>query len=72
MWSFLRHQAIYFLIGFVLTSAIYLKFKLDWNEVVVGLAVGAAGGLVLAVGLFWLERRFPDRRDGVESTETND
>jgi hypothetical protein len=65
MWSFIRHEATYFLVGFILTSVVYLKFKLSWNEVVVGLAIGAVGGLVVAGGIFWLERRFPDdRKDG--------
>ena len=61
MWSFLRRQGGYFLVGFVIAFVIYLMFKLDRNELITGLVIGAAAGIVLSGALFWLERRFPEK-----------
>jgi len=61
MWSFLRRQTYYFLIGFVATFVIYLFVRFDANDVILGVAIGAIGGLIISGGIFFLEHRFPDR-----------
>jgi multisubunit Na+/H+ antiporter MnhE subunit len=61
MWSFLRRQFLYFLIGFVITFVLYLFVRFDANKVILGVGVGIIGGLVLSAVLFMLERRFPDQ-----------
>lgn len=61
MWSFLRRQLNYFLIGFVATFIVYLFIRFDSDKVLLGVVLGSGGGLLLTVAIFWLERRFPDR-----------
>jgi hypothetical protein len=61
MWSFLRRQFLYFLVGFVATFVIYLFVRFDADKVLLGVAIGAVGGIVLAIVLFALERRFPEQ-----------
>jgi mannose/fructose/N-acetylgalactosamine-specific phosphotransferase system component IIC len=61
MWSFLRRQFLYFLIGFVLTFVIYLFVRFDADKVLLGVAIGAVGGILAAIVLFALERRFPEQ-----------
>jgi len=61
MWSFLRRQSLYFLVGFVATVLVYLFIKIGSNDVLWGIAFGAAGGIVLSAIIFYLERKFPDR-----------
>ena len=61
MWSFLRRQLNYFLIGFVATFVVYLFIRFDPDKVFLGVVLGAIGGTVLSGGLFMLERRFPDK-----------
>jgi membrane associated rhomboid family serine protease len=61
MWNFLRREFLYFLVGFVATFVIYLFVRFDADKVLLGVAIGAIGGIVVAVALFALERRFPDQ-----------
>lgn len=60
MWHFLRRQLTYFLIGFVLTFVVYLFVRFEADDVLLGLVIGAGGGILVMAGLFWLERRFPE------------
>jgi len=66
MWSFLRRQGLYFLFGFTIAFVIYLMFKLGTTDLLIGLLIGAIGGLLACTGFFWLERKFPEK---VETTE---
>lgn len=66
MWSFLRRQGLYFLFGFIIAFVIYLMFKLGTQDLLVGLLIGAAGGLLSCAGLFWLEHKFPDQAEKTE------
>ncbi|MCA9821765.1 MAG: hypothetical protein R3C29_10440 [Dehalococcoidia bacterium] len=61
MWSFLRRQFLYFLVGFVITFVIYLFVRFDADRVILGVGIGAIGGMAVAVVLFMLERRFPEQ-----------
>lgn len=61
MWTALRRFWHFFLLGFVIVFVVYLFFKLDQNELILGLVLGAAGGIALSGGVFLLERRFPER-----------
>lgn len=61
MWHFLRRQLNYFLIGFVIAFVVYLFFRFDANDVILGVLIGIVAGVALSIGLFFLERRFPER-----------
>jgi ABC-type nitrate/sulfonate/bicarbonate transport system permease component len=63
MWSFLRRQFLYFLIGFVVAFIIYIFARFDSDKVLLGILISALVGLVLSGFLFYLERRFPDKTD---------
>jgi cell division protein FtsW (lipid II flippase) len=60
MRKFVRRQLTYFLIGFVFTFIIYLFVRFDSDQVILGVVIGAVGGVALAALLFWLGRKFPD------------
>ena len=60
MRKFIRRQLTYFLVGFIITFVIYLFVRFDADQVILGVVIGAVGGVALAAGLFWLGRRFPD------------
>jgi cell division protein FtsW (lipid II flippase) len=63
MWSFLRRQALYFLVGFVVSFIIYLFVRFDFDKIILGVVIGAGVGLAVSIGVFMLERRFPDRSE---------
>lgn len=69
MWTFLRRQLNYFLIGFIVTFSIYLFVRYDADQIILGLVVGAIGGGLLATALFLAERRFPDRPEASEGRD---
>ena len=60
MWQFLRRQLNYFLIGFVVSFVVYLFIRYDADDVLLGVVIGIGCGLALSIGLFMLERRFPN------------
>lgn len=64
MWNFLRRQSLYFLVGFIVAFVVYLFIKIGANDVLWGIAVGAAGGIVVSIAFFYLERKFPDNGGG--------
>jgi len=61
MWSFLRREFLYFLVGFVATFIVYLFIRFDADDVILGVVIGIGGGIILAAALFFLERKFPER-----------
>ncbi len=64
MYQFLRKQAAIFLAGFLVAFIVYLFWKLSGEELLTGVLIGVGGGLVLAVGLYLLERQFPEQMPG--------
>ena len=60
VWHRIRQVALYFLLGFTVAFVIYLFLRFNADQVLLGIAVGAAAGLVTAAGLMWLEHQFPD------------
>ncbi|MGK2964133.1 MAG: hypothetical protein ACSLFM_00850 [Tepidiformaceae bacterium] len=66
MWTFLRRQLNYFLIGFIISFIIYLFVRFDADAIILGVVIGLAGGALLTLVLFYAERRFPDRPNTVE------
>ncbi|MCK9517649.1 MAG: hypothetical protein M0R74_01285 [Dehalococcoidia bacterium] len=62
MWSFLRRQLNYFLIGFIAGFVVYLFARYDADDIFIGVLIGIGAGLVLTAALFFLERRFPEVR----------
>lgn len=63
MWSFLRRQSLFFLIGFIVTFVVYLFIKIGSEDVLLGIAIGAGGGVLLSGVIVYLERKFPDRAE---------
>jgi cell division protein FtsW (lipid II flippase) len=63
MWSFLRRRLLWFLIGFVIAFLVYLFIRYNVDQIVLGMVIAAGGGLGLTVVIFYLERRFPDKKD---------
>lgn len=61
MWQFLKRQALYFLVGFVVTFVFYLFVRFDADKVLLGIVIAAVGGIAVAIALFLLERRFPEQ-----------
>ena len=62
MWATLQRFWHYFLIGFIVTFVVYVFVRLDKDKILLGLLLSVVVGLVLSIGLFLLERRFPDHR----------
>jgi cell division protein FtsW (lipid II flippase) len=62
MWSFFRRQLNYFLIGFIIAFVIYLFIRYDADDILLGVVIGAVAGVALSIGLYLLERRFPEAR----------
>ncbi len=60
MWTFLRRESRFFTIGFIVTFIVTLFIRFDPTDVLTSIAIGAAGGLILAIVLWYLERKFPD------------
>lgn len=63
MWTALRRFWSFFLIGFILTFVIYLFVRFDADQVLLGIVIALGGGVLLALIIFFLERRFPERDD---------
>jgi uncharacterized membrane protein YdjX (TVP38/TMEM64 family) len=63
MWAALRRFWQFFLIGFIITFVIYLFVRYDADQILLGIVIAIAGGVVLAAVIFALERRFPERTD---------
>ncbi len=61
MWRTIRQATLYFLVGFTVAFLIYLFIRFDPGRVLVGIAIGAGAGVVLAAVMLWLEHRYPDR-----------
>ena len=59
MWTFLRRQGLYFLVGFVICFIIYLFIRIDSEKILLGIVISGFVGLAVSIGLFMLERRFP-------------
>lgn len=62
MWAFLRKQALYFLVGFVLCFVVYLFVRFNADAVILGLALSVVAGLIFSFALWWAERRFDNPR----------
>lgn len=59
MWHRIRQAALYFLLGFTVAFVIYLFVRFNADQVLLGMAIGSAVGVIVAAGLLWLEYRFP-------------
>jgi hypothetical protein len=60
MWRRIRQTLLYFLVGFTISFVIYLFIRFDAGQVMFGIAIGAVVGVITAVTLLLLERRFPE------------
>jgi len=68
MRRFVRRQLTYFLIGFVITFVGYLFVRFDADKVILGVVIGAGGGIALGMALGWLEHKFPDAPETPRAT----
>ncbi len=60
MRKFFRKQLTYFLIGFVIAFVIYLFVRYNADAILLGVVIGAGGGLGVCAVMAYLSRRFPD------------
>jgi hypothetical protein len=61
MWHFLRRQLTYFSWGFAIAMAACVAYAVGVSDLVKYVVISAAVGVAVSVGLFLLERRFPDQ-----------
>ena len=61
MRTFFRRQATHFMWGFALALAFTVAWDLGVDPLIRYAAISAVVGVVVAVGVFFLERRFPDK-----------
>lgn len=61
----IQRTALSFMAGFIVTFLIYLLIRFDSDKVLLGLAIGAAGGAVLTIVIAYLGHRL-----GREDTPT--
>jgi hypothetical protein len=64
MYQWLRRQLGIFLLGFVVAFVIYVWREIGGDDLLVGVIIGAASGVVLTLLLLLLERRFPEQIPG--------
>ncbi len=62
MWTLLRRQLNYFFVGFIAAFVIYLFVRYEFDDIMIGVLIGAVVGVALSAGLYYLERRFPENR----------
>lgn len=60
MWRRIRQATLYFLLGFTVVFVVYLFLRFNADQVLLGMAIGAVAGIIVAAALLWLEHRFPD------------
>ncbi|MBM3140664.1 MAG: hypothetical protein FJZ92_10815 [Chloroflexi bacterium] len=60
MWRRIRQASLSFLLGFTIAFVVYLFLRFDADQVLLGMAIGAIFGVLLAAVLLWLEHRYPD------------
>lgn len=60
MWTFFRRQTFYFIWGFAISLAVIVAWKVGVSDLVNYAIISAVVGVVVSVGIFLLERRFPD------------
>ena len=64
MYQFFRKQLTIFLVGFVVAFIIYLFVRFDVDKVVLGVVIAAVVGVVGNIGLYFLEKQFPEQVPG--------
>ncbi len=69
MWHFLRKQFTYFSWGFAIALVACVAYELGLSDLVKYVIISAAVGVVVSVGLFFLERRFPEQAAGTGAQE---
>ena len=66
MWTVFHRAWRYFSIGFIAGLVIALFVLVDIDDLLLSILIGAVVGAVLTVGIFWLERRYPDPQPPAE------
>lgn len=61
MWSFLHRQFTYFSWGFAVALAACIAYAVGVSDLVKYGIISAVAGVLVSVGIFVLERRFPER-----------
>ena len=68
MWRFFRRQATYFSWGFAIALAAIVAWDVGVSDLVRYALTAAVVGIVVSVGIFFLERRFPDSGETKDRT----
>ncbi len=58
MFRALRRYLNAFFIGFIVTAVVYLFVRFDADAVLLGIIIGAAGGVAALVAYIYLDRKF--------------
>ena len=61
MWHFLKRQFTYFSWGFAIAMTVSIAYELGLSDLVKYVVISAVVGVVVSIGLFMLERRFPEQ-----------
>ena len=61
MWAFLGRQLRIFGIGFLIAFVVTLFVLVDKSDFFISLGAGGTGGILLAIVIHLLERRFPEQ-----------
>ncbi|HEX6030265.1 MAG TPA: hypothetical protein VFY90_02460 [Tepidiformaceae bacterium] len=60
MWHTMQRFWRFFSLGFIVAFVIYLFVRWDADQVLLGVVISAVVGVVLAIAIFFLQRRFPE------------
>jgi hypothetical protein len=66
----LRRQSGIFFLGFGIAALLYLVFRYGMDDLLAGIAIGAAGGVIALAGGAYLDRRFPDDKPAPPASES--
>ena len=61
MWAFFRRQTFYFIWGFAISLAVIVAWKVGVSDLINYAVISAVVGVVVSIGIFFLERLFPDK-----------
>jgi hypothetical protein len=61
MWAFFRRQTFYFIWGFAISLAVIVAWKVGVSDLINYGVISAVVGVVVSIGIFFLERLFPDK-----------
>ncbi|MEO9255661.1 MAG: hypothetical protein ABI305_08985 [Tepidiformaceae bacterium] len=64
MWAFFRRQTYYFLWGFTIALVACVAYAVGLSDLVKYIIISGLVGIIVSLIIFFLERRFPEKRTG--------